>query len=60
MKVHVNEGCIGCELCVGICPSYFRMTEEGVAEAVTEGLQENDSQVIEARDSCPVGAIEVE
>ena len=33
MKAFVNEDCIGCGLCEGICPEVFHMTDKGVAEA---------------------------
>ena len=60
MKAHVNEACIGCGLCRNICPDVFRMTEENVAEAYGEVTQDLEESVAEARDSCPVEAIETE
>ena len=51
MKYAVNENCIGCGLCVGLCPEVFAMTDEGVAAAVTD-------EVPETAESCPVDAIE--
>ena len=33
MTAHVNDACIGCGLCTGVCPGVFTMTEEGVAAA---------------------------
>ncbi len=59
MKYQVNEGCIGCGLCVGTCPSVFCMTEEGVAKAIeTEVSSEDEVAAKEAMEGCPVGAIE--
>lgn len=60
MNAHVNENCIGCGLCAGICPDVFSMTDDGVAVARDEILPEQKDSVQEAADSCPVSAIEVE
>ena len=59
MNVHVNENCIGCGLCVNMCGSVFLMTEEGVAAARDEIFPEQEGQVQEAAESCPVNAIEI-
>lgn len=59
MKYRVNENCIGCGLCAGICPEVFSMTDEGVAKAIeTDVPPESEATATEAKDSCPVGAIE--
>ena len=43
IKYRVNENCIGCGLCAGICPEVFSMTDEGVATAIeTEVPAENE------------------
>lgn len=59
MKFFVNEKCIGCGLCTSICPEIFHMTDAGVAKAegTAEG-EETSSSALEAKDSCPVDAIE--
>lgn len=59
MKATVNESCIGCGLCCGICPQVFAMGEDGTAHAAAldEALL---PAAREARDSCPVSAIELE
>ncbi len=59
MTVHVNGNCIGCGLCVGMCAGVFTMTDEGVAAARDEIFPEQEPQVREAAESCPVSAIEV-
>ena len=59
VNVHVNENCIGCGLCVNMGGSGFLMTEEGVAAARDEIFPEQEGQVQEAAESCPVNAIEV-
>lgn len=59
MKYVVNDGCIGCGLCEGTCPEVFSMTDEGVAKAIeTEVPSECEAAAAEAKDACPVGAIE--
>ena len=60
MNVHVNENCIACGLCVSMCPSVFTMTQEGYAAAQDEIFPEQESQIQEAAESCPVNAIETE
>ncbi len=60
MQAYVNESCIGCGLCTGICPGVFAMTDEGVARAKDEVPPKLKSQVREAAASCPVDAIETE
>lgn len=58
-KYRVTEGCIGCGLCEEICSEVFSMTDEGVATAIeTEVSAELEAAVAEAKDGCPVGAIE--
>ena len=59
MTAHVNENCICCGLCTGICPTAFLMTDEGVAAARDEILPEWEGQVQEAAESCPTSAIEI-
>lgn len=59
MKYVVNDGCIGCGLCEGACPEVFSMTDEGVAKAIEEAVPAgSEFAAAEAKDGCPVGAIE--
>ena len=60
MKAHVNEDCIGCGLCASTCPDVFHMNDQGLAEAVGEVPEGLESLTEEARDNCPVEAIETE
>lgn len=59
MTAHVNGNCIGCGLCTNLCPGVFTMTDEGLAAARDEIFPEQEGQVQEAAESCPVNAIEV-
>lgn len=59
MKYVINDGCIGCGLCTGTCPEVFSMGDEGVAVATqTEVPEEVLKYAVEAKDGCPVSAIE--
>ena len=59
MKYVVNGGCIGCGLCEGTCPEVFSMTDEGTAKAIEpEVPAESEAAAAEAKNGCPVGAIE--
>ncbi len=59
MTAHVNDNCIGCGLCANLCSGVFMMTEENVAAARDEIYPEQEAQVQEAAESCPVNAIEL-
>ena len=59
MKYFVNDGCIGCGLCAGTCPDVFSMSDDGVAVAIDMDVSEEAlDSAAEAKDNCPVGAIE--
>ena len=60
MKFLVNSGCIGCGLCASTCPEVFQLTDENVAKANSEDIPaELESSALEAKDNCPVSAIEI-
>lgn len=62
MKVKVDqEKCIGCGLCVNLCPDVFEF-DAGNKSKVKEGadFEKNEKCVKEAGQSCPVAAIEIE
>ena len=59
MRYVVNDGCIGCGFCEGTCPAVFSMTDAGVAVAIDADVPDDAlSAAAEAKDGCPVGAIE--
>ena len=59
MKYVVNDGCIGCGICEGMCPEVFAMTDAGVAVAIEDDVAEELLEsAAEAMGNCPVGAIE--
>ena len=59
MKALVDrDACIGCEMCVGICPEVFSMDDEGISVAIDEEIDTDILELAEeAMDDCPVGAI---
>ena len=61
MKVKVkSDECIGCAACTAVCPNVFEMSDEGFATAKVAEVAEGDKAAVEeAKDGCPVSAIEV-
>ncbi len=61
MKAKVNkEACIGCGACAAICEAVFEIGDDGLSKVKKEEVkEENTQEVLDARDSCPTGAIEV-
>ena len=61
MKYIVNDDCIGCGLCAGICPEVFTLTDGGMAAVITAEVPDAVlGSAEEAKDGCPVSAIEKE
>ena len=52
-----KEKCIGCGLCVNVCPDVFELAEDGKSQIRKEAKGSEDC-IKEAKESCPVGAIE--
>lgn len=60
MKVHVDDSCTACGLCVDTCPEVFVMGN-AKAEVLSEIVSpELEDAVEQAADECPVEAIIVE
>lgn len=56
-----RDSCIGCELCVSICPEVFEMDDEQIAIVIVNPIPlESEDTAKEAEESCPIGAISIE
>lgn len=73
MKIKIDqERCIGCGRCTEMCPSVFRLNEEGKAVVVNEEIDECEKEpkgeecalvseeVKRAADECIVEAIDID
>ncbi len=62
MKAIVDqEICIGCGLCVGICPVVFEINADGKAVAKVDIVPcDSEAECKDAADQCPVEAIAVQ
>lgn len=59
MRFTVNENCIGCSLCTGLCPDVFTMNEEDLSVAIEGDVpKQAEASAIKAMEECPVSAIE--
>ena len=60
MKCKVNKDvCIGCGACQAICDEVFQIDDDGVATVITNEISDDlVESVIDAKEGCPVGAIE--
>ena len=72
MKARVNKDvCIGCGACTGIADNIFEIGDDGLAQTKCPYVQGQEEKmlkeisddekdnVIDAYESCPVGAIEI-
>ena len=53
----VNDSCIGCGACVSICPEVFELNENG--KSIVKQKETDLDCAKEAKETCPVGAIEI-
>ena len=58
MKYHVNDSCIGCGLCESTCPEVFSMNGDAAVAIEGEVPESALAAAAEAKEGCPVGAIE--
>lgn len=62
MVIGVNfDECIGCGVCMQVCPEVFGLDEESgkVVLLDFEGADDNIDLAREAADSCPIGCVNV-
>ena len=65
MKTCVKKDtCIGCGACTVIADKIFQIGDDGLAEVINEDKimevpEEEKENVVDASESCPTGAIEV-
>lgn len=62
MKANVEKDvCIGCGLCESICPEVFAIEDDGKSKAIVEEVEDSlKESAVDARDQCPVAAINIE
>ena len=61
MKATVDKGlCIGCGLCVDVCPAVFEMNGDLAQAKVNPVPPEAEGACRDAAEQCPVEAIKIE
>lgn len=60
LHASVNSNCIGCGLCVSICPEVFEIGDNGLSQVIHEVSESLERTASQARESCPVNAIDLQ
>ena len=60
MRVHIEDTCTACGLCVDTCPEVFEMGDVMAQVIVDEVPAEFEDAAQQAADECPVEAISIE
>ncbi len=62
MKAIVDqEACIGCGMCIDICPEVFAYDDNSKSETIVDEVPEaSQDKSTEAKEICPVDAIKIE
>lgn len=61
VEIKVDQDlCIGCGMCINMCPDVFMYNEESLSTVKSDLADFNLQSVEEAREICPVDAITVE
>ncbi|MCX6736673.1 MAG: ferredoxin [Candidatus Parcubacteria bacterium] len=55
----VKEKCLGCGLCVGLCPEVFELKENKSSVKDNIDVEKNEINVKNAKESCPAQAINI-
>ena len=57
----IDNLCIGCGACAALVPEEFDLTDEGIAKALNEKINEENLELAnEAKENCPTSAIVIE
>lgn len=59
-KIEIDdELCIGCGACTSTAPDHFELGDDGKAHVKKQYEEKDDDIIVEAKDGCPAGAIEI-
>ncbi len=58
-KVWVEDGCIACGNCEGVCPDVFEIDETSKVKPDAD-LEANEAKIRQAAEECPVSVIKFE
>jgi ferredoxin len=67
--IHEREKCIGCGACVGVCPDFWEMADDGKSKLIGSKINPLGNYELEvqepacsqdASDNCPVNIIHIE